>query len=118
MCFVSLCGGFQYVDVFPGWLEPLLDRIAENSKTVAVPVADIISADDFGYSFRGTKDIFLGGLDLDLNFSWRTIPPREMSRRKDKHEPLRSVHKNRSHSGWKHKHEALRLENTNTSLSG
>ncbi|XP_064614288.1 polypeptide N-acetylgalactosaminyltransferase 5-like [Liolophura sinensis] len=80
----------SHCECVEGWLEPLLDRIAENSKIVAVPVADIISADDFGYSFRGTNDIFLGGLDLDLNFSWRTIPPREFTRRKDKHEPLRT----------------------------
>ena len=38
--------------LFPGWLEPLLDRIARNSTTVVCPVIDVIDDSTLEYHYR------------------------------------------------------------------
>lgn len=64
-----------------GWLEPLLDRIALDDKTVAIPATDAISADTFSYDTRHARDITRGGFDFDLYYNWRTVPKQENERR-------------------------------------
>lgn len=65
-----------------GWLEPLLETIHLDRKTVAVPVIDIISDDTFAYvrSF----DLHWGAFNWELHFRWLSISPQIMQmRRKD-----------------------------------
>ena len=42
----------SHCEVTTGWLEPLLNRIAEDSSNVVCPVIDAINHDTFKYQFR------------------------------------------------------------------
>jgi polypeptide N-acetylgalactosaminyltransferase len=74
--------------MIPGWLEPLLDRVAENRTTVVTPVIDCIVADTFEYANKQTKSVQIGGFGWDLVFSWHDIPERELKRRKSTVDPV------------------------------
>ncbi|CAF1013872.1 unnamed protein product [Rotaria sp. Silwood1] len=73
-----------------GWLEPLLDPIARNPKASVVPLIEII--DDGTFEFKATpiEGIQVGGFDWNLIFNWHTTPQREMKRRKNRTDPIRS----------------------------
>lgn len=58
----------SHIECAKGWLEPLLARIAENSKNVAVPVIDIINDKTFAYEWL--SEVPAGGFDWYLNFNW------------------------------------------------
>lgn len=74
-----------------GWLEPLLDRIARDPKTVVCPVIDVISDKTFEYHFRGDASaINVGGFDWNLQFNWHGVPDREKKRRQHDTDPVRS----------------------------
>lgn len=53
-----------------GWLEPLLDRIANDRKTVVCPIIDVISDETFEYITA--SDMTWGGFNWKLNFRWYT----------------------------------------------
>lgn len=73
----------------PGWLEPLLDRINLDRKTVVCPIIDVISDDTFEYLLG--SEMTWGGFNWKLNFRWYPVPERENIRRNhDKSIPLRS----------------------------
>ncbi|XP_075977947.1 putative polypeptide N-acetylgalactosaminyltransferase 9 [Anticarsia gemmatalis] len=57
-----------------GWLEPLLQRIKENSTRVVSPVVDQINANTFEYIKQDTHDLRLGGFSWSLQFAWIGIP--------------------------------------------
>jgi len=72
-----------------GWLEPQLERIRLNRKTVTCPIIDVISDDTFEYLLG--SDMTWGGFNWKLNFRWYPVPERENKRRGyDKSQPLRS----------------------------
>ncbi|XP_064614633.1 putative polypeptide N-acetylgalactosaminyltransferase 9 [Liolophura sinensis] len=72
-----------------GWLEPLLDRIARDEKTVAVPVADRIKSDTMEFVPGNGSEMFCG-FEWDMTFNWFKLPERERQRRKDILDPIRS----------------------------
>ncbi len=64
-----------------GWLEPLLDRIHSNRRTVVCPVIDVISLETLEYStVRGPPGV-RGGFNWGLQFKWKKIPEYEQKRR-------------------------------------
>lgn len=63
-----------------GWLEPLLDRIAENRTRVVCPVIDIIQEETFG--FARSFELHIGGINWNLHFRWYPIAQSELIRRK------------------------------------
>ncbi|KAK6166779.1 hypothetical protein SNE40_023401 [Patella caerulea] len=73
-----------------GWLEPLLDRIAENKTTVVCPVIDVIEDDTFKYQYGSAKATSIGGFDWNMQFTWHAIPEYERRRRNNDIAPLRS----------------------------
>lgn len=73
-----------------GWLEPLLQRIAENSSNVVCPVIDVISDDTFEYHYRDSRSLNVGGFDWNLQFNWHSVPDREKRRRKHSWLPVAS----------------------------
>ncbi|XP_035827719.1 polypeptide N-acetylgalactosaminyltransferase 5 [Aplysia californica] len=70
-----------------GWLEPLLDRIALDDRTVTVPVIDTLDDKTLKYNFTG---ISVGGFTWTLVYSWHAIPKHELDRRNSSIEPIRS----------------------------
>ena len=71
-----------------GWLEPLLDRIAENSTNVVTPVIDVINDKSLVYQYGTAKAINIGGFEWNLQFNWHGIPQRELDRRKNDNDPI------------------------------
>lgn len=75
-------------DGCPGWLEPLLDRIAENKSNVVTPVIDVVDDTTLQYKFGSARSTNLGGFDWSLQFNWHAIPERVLKYRKSEVEPL------------------------------
>lgn len=74
-----------------GWLEPLLDRVSHDRKTVVAPIIDVISDENFEY--ETASDGTWGGFNWHLNFRWYPVPDREWKRKNnDRSLPVRSVH--------------------------
>lgn len=74
-----------------GWLEPLLDRIAENKSIVVCPVIDVIEDDSFKYQYGNARATSIGGFDWNMQFNWHAIPEYERKRRSFKdYLPVRS----------------------------
>lgn len=71
-----------------GWLEPLLDRIAENRSNVVAPIIDVLADDTLRYQFSSARSTSVGGFDWNLQFNWHSIPERERKRRKSDVEPV------------------------------
>ncbi|XP_017752238.1 PREDICTED: putative polypeptide N-acetylgalactosaminyltransferase 9 isoform X2 [Eufriesea mexicana] len=71
-----------------GWLEPLLDRIARDPKTVVCPVIDVIDDTTLEYHWRDSGGVNVGGFDWNLQFNWHAVPEREKKRHKNSAEPV------------------------------
>ncbi|OWK63039.1 Polypeptide N-acetylgalactosaminyltransferase 4 [Lonchura striata] len=72
-----------------GWLEPLLERIAENETVIVCPVIDTIDWKTFEY-YMQTAEPMIGGFDWRLTFQWHSVPKHERLRRKSETDPIRS----------------------------
>lgn len=71
-----------------GWLEPLLDRIAENRSNVVAPIIDVLADDTLRYQYSSARSTSVGGFDWNLQFNWHAIPDRERKRRKSEVDPV------------------------------
>ncbi|KAG4069982.1 hypothetical protein HA402_013642 [Bradysia odoriphaga] len=67
-----------HIECTEGWLEPLLARITENRRIVAIPVIDIIKDNSLEY-VKANSELW-GGFDWKLGYKWVQIPPRERNR--------------------------------------
>ncbi|XP_044226276.1 polypeptide N-acetylgalactosaminyltransferase 10-like [Thunnus albacares] len=56
------------------WLPPLLDRIAQNRKTIVCPMIDVINHDNFGYDTQA-GDAMRGAFDWEMYYKRIPIPP-------------------------------------------
>ncbi|KAL0593207.1 Polypeptide N-acetylgalactosaminyltransferase 15, partial [Plecturocebus cupreus] len=61
-----------HCECHPGWLEPLLSRIAGDRSRVVSPVIDVIDWKTFQY--YPSKDLQRGVLDWKLDFYWEPLP--------------------------------------------
>uniref|UniRef100_A0A3Q2PMK8 Polypeptide N-acetylgalactosaminyltransferase n=1 Tax=Fundulus heteroclitus TaxID=8078 RepID=A0A3Q2PMK8_FUNHE len=71
------------------WLPPLLDRIAQNRKTIVCPMIDVIDHDHFGYDTQA-GDAMRGAFDWEMYYKRIPIPP-EM-KRNDPTEPFENIY--------------------------
>ncbi|KAM9333779.1 polypeptide N-acetylgalactosaminyltransferase 10-like [Pholidichthys leucotaenia] len=55
------------------WLPPLLDRIAQNRKTIVCPMIDVIDHDNFGYEMQA-GDAMRGAFDWEMYYKRIPIP--------------------------------------------
>ncbi|XP_061659269.1 polypeptide N-acetylgalactosaminyltransferase 10-like isoform X1 [Syngnathoides biaculeatus] len=69
------------------WLPPLLDRIAQNRKTVVCPMIDVIDHDHFGYDAQA-GDAMRGAFDWEMYYKRIPIPAR--LQKDDPSEPFES----------------------------
>merc|ERR1719282_2092845 len=69
----------SHIECTPGWLEPLLDRIARNATHVVCPVIDVIDTETLEY--LGNGYFAVGGFDWNLQFNWHGVPEHENKRR-------------------------------------
>ena len=82
-----------------GWVEPLLDRIAEDKRNVVCPVIDVIEDDSFKYQYGNARSTSIGGFDWNLQFNWHAIPEDERARREYKdYAPVRYYTSYNSHT--------------------
>ncbi|KAK6181582.1 hypothetical protein SNE40_009408 [Patella caerulea] len=61
------------------WLEPLLERVAEDKTRVVSPIIDVISMDNFDYI--GASADLKGGFDWNLVFKWDYMTSEERNKR-------------------------------------
>ncbi|XP_067670026.1 polypeptide N-acetylgalactosaminyltransferase 13-like [Haliotis asinina] len=79
----------SHIECFPGWLEPLLNRIAKDPTTVPFPHVLPIKTEDFSTS--GAQMDQVGYFRwTNLSFDWLPIPEKEKKRRKSNADPARS----------------------------
>ncbi|XP_051902151.1 polypeptide N-acetylgalactosaminyltransferase 10-like isoform X1 [Hippocampus zosterae] len=69
------------------WLPPLLDRIAQNRKTIVCPMIDVIDHDNFGYETQA-GDAMRGAFDWEMYYKRIPIPAR--LQKDDPSEPFES----------------------------
>ncbi|CRK88372.1 CLUMA_CG002149, isoform A, partial [Clunio marinus] len=78
----------SHVECAEGWLEPLLDRIAQNPTNVVVPIIDTIN--DKTFEIRTVKPYQIGSFNWKLIYKWMLQPEREIKRHNNSNEPLHS----------------------------
>eukprot|EP00090_Calanus_glacialis_P041322 TRINITY_DN7278_c0_g1_i1.p1 TRINITY_DN7278_c0_g1~~TRINITY_DN7278_c0_g1_i1.p1 ORF type:complete len:653 (-),score=163.54 TRINITY_DN7278_c0_g1_i1:80-2038(-) len=69
----------SHIECTPGWMEPLMDRIARNSTIVVCPVIDVLDTETMEY--QGNGYFAVGGFDWNLQFNWHSVPEHENKRR-------------------------------------
>lgn len=68
-----------HCEVTIGWLEPLLERVFLDSKTVVAPVIDVIHDETFAYA--KSFELHWGGFNWNMHFRWFPIGSSEIRRR-------------------------------------
>uniref|UniRef100_A0A667WVE2 Glycosyltransferase 2-like domain-containing protein n=1 Tax=Myripristis murdjan TaxID=586833 RepID=A0A667WVE2_9TELE len=81
----------SHCECFPGWLEPLLARIAENPTAVVSPNIATIDRNNLKFSKPVDNPHFhnRGIFHWSLNFRWETTPEKEEMRRRNETYPIR-----------------------------
>lgn len=65
----------SHCECSPHWLEPLLQRIAEDDHRVVCPVIEAIDADTFAVSMTTARKAPMGSFGWGLEFHWVPQPP-------------------------------------------
>lgn len=79
----------SHIECTDGWLEPLIEIIAEDPKNVVCPTIDVIDRENFEFVFANDpKKFMIGGFRWGMSFSWFPVPERENKRRKNPYDPL------------------------------
>nr|KAF6474186.1 polypeptide N-acetylgalactosaminyltransferase 15 [Rousettus aegyptiacus] len=78
----------SHCECHPGWLEPLLSRIAGDRSRVVSPVIDVIDWKTFQY--YPSRDLQRGVLDWKLDFHWEPLPESERKTLRSPISPIRS----------------------------
>nr|XP_023021290.1 putative polypeptide N-acetylgalactosaminyltransferase 9 [Leptinotarsa decemlineata] len=76
------------VECAPGWLVPLLDRIARNPKTVVSPKIDVIDPDTLEFSYG--SDVYICGFNWNLMAIQHSISENEQRKSNHSAEPVKT----------------------------
>lgn len=77
-----------HIEVRPGWLEPLLDRLRVNKNITAIASVDNINPDHLGHFSIAIDQIYVQGFNWDLIFTWKAQSAAERNRRKTLEDPI------------------------------
>ncbi|KAK7110734.1 polypeptide N-acetylgalactosaminyltransferase 5-like [Littorina saxatilis] len=80
----------SHVECFPGWFEPLADRIVSHPNVTVFPSIETIDAETLAVTANHRVEVVGVFRWRDLNFQWGNIPPEEKQRRKSNADPIRS----------------------------
>ncbi|CAH1240728.1 GALNT6 [Branchiostoma lanceolatum] len=81
----------SHCECMPGWMEPLLERIAHDHTIVVSPILDYIDLNTFRYNFYITEGVPRGGFYwTNMNFCWSQVPQYEWNRRTSPSDPIRT----------------------------
>ncbi|CAA9994097.1 unnamed protein product [Nesidiocoris tenuis] len=75
----------SHIEANQGWLEPLLERIKEDTTRVVTPIIDVINADTFNYS---SSPLVRGGFNWGLHFKWINVPAASLAKKEDFIKPI------------------------------
>ena len=76
----------SHVEVNRQWLEPIINKIHHNPKTVVMSLLDTISDENF--SVKGTFIGSHGGFNWNLEFYWKDVPDEVKAIRSTESEPI------------------------------
>lgn len=79
------------INTLIGWLEPLLDRIAEDKRNVVYPQMPNIKDDTLEFRAFSARNIQVGRFDWQLIFRWMELPEYINKTRKSFISPTRCV---------------------------
>uniref|UniRef100_A0A673BZT9 Polypeptide N-acetylgalactosaminyltransferase n=1 Tax=Sphaeramia orbicularis TaxID=375764 RepID=A0A673BZT9_9TELE len=80
----------SHCECFPGWLEPLLARIAEQPTAVVSPRINTINKDNLEFEKPRRHYSFRGNFDWRLKFGWEHLPEAEYKQRRNETYPIRT----------------------------
>lgn len=80
----------SHIEATPGWLEPLLNEVRRDERTVVTPLIDVIDKSTFEYKYSRTTRVSVGGFDWNMQFTWHGLPDDEYKRRHSDHDPVKS----------------------------
>jgi len=66
----------SHIECNTEWLQPMLQQIKVDNKTIVSPVIDVIKPESFKY--MKTSSSWYGGFDWSLHFKWVKRPPEEL----------------------------------------
>ncbi|XP_060589941.1 polypeptide N-acetylgalactosaminyltransferase 11-like [Ruditapes philippinarum] len=61
----------SHCEVNKQWLEPLLAKVAESRRTIAIPVIDMINSGTFEYK---ASSLVKGGFNWGMHYTWEHLP--------------------------------------------
>jgi len=80
----------SHIEATIGWLEPLLNEIKRDDRTVVTPLIDVIDKTTFEYKYSRSTRVSVGGFDWNMQFTWHGLPEEEYKKRKSDHDPVKS----------------------------
>ncbi|KAF8570467.1 hypothetical protein P879_05795 [Paragonimus westermani] len=80
----------SHIECTKGWLEPLLDRIYKNRKTVVSPLIETINDKDFQIHASPEQNSQVGGFDWNMGFTWHPVFEKDKNRAGAPYSPLRT----------------------------
>lgn len=81
-----------HMEVMPGFLEPLLDRIARNRNSSAIPTISGLDRETLKFHINNDPKTFARhGFAWNMDHTWISVPEYERKRHKDLWEPFYSV---------------------------
>lgn len=77
----------SHIETNLGYAEPLLNRIKDDRRVLAIPVIDIINPDTFAYT---ASPLVRGGFNWGLHFKWDSLPKGTLVKESDFLGPFKS----------------------------